>query len=211
MRACAGPEECIFVTQTGHKPPLFIAVGGLSGSGKSTLARALAAALPDAVMIDSDVTRKEMFGVARDQRLPPEAYASEVTQKMCDLMEERCRKYLAEGKSVVMSQTFHFPGIRERQEDIAAGQGARFLGIWLEADVGVLCDRVTKRKGDASDASAEIVKMQSQFPSGPVLWSVLDASQPPEDVFRAAMALVSSRSSSFSHPRAGGDPETGSS
>src|SRR5262249_37016320 len=49
-----------------HPPaPLLVAVGGLSGTGKSVLARALApfvAPHPGAVVLRSDVLRKQIFG-----------------------------------------------------------------------------------------------------------------------------------------------------
>jgi predicted kinase len=47
-------------------PACLIAIGGFSGSGKSTLARVLAAligAVPGAVVIRSDETRKQLCGV----------------------------------------------------------------------------------------------------------------------------------------------------
>ena len=59
-----------------HPPPAcLIALGGFSGSGKSTLARALApliGAVPGAVVIRSDETRKQLCGVDPFQRLDPE-------------------------------------------------------------------------------------------------------------------------------------------
>src|SRR6185437_1667099 len=66
-------------------PARLVAVGGLSGTGKSLLTQALAPMLlpePGAVWLRSDVERKRLFGVAETDRLPAEAYASEVTARI---------------------------------------------------------------------------------------------------------------------------------
>src|SRR5437588_5452872 len=63
-------------------PAHLVAVGGLSGTGKSMVARALAPELPPApgaVVVRSDVERKARFGLRDDERLPPEAYAPEMS------------------------------------------------------------------------------------------------------------------------------------
>ena len=69
-----------------HQPPAcLIAIGGFSGSGKSTLARALApliGAVPGAVVIRSDETRKQLCGVDPLQRLGPEGYTVDVTRQV---------------------------------------------------------------------------------------------------------------------------------
>ena len=57
--------------------PCLVAVGGFSGSGKSTLALSLApsvGAVPGAVVLRSDETRKRLCGVPLLQRLGPEGY-----------------------------------------------------------------------------------------------------------------------------------------
>jgi hypothetical protein len=66
-------------------PACLIAIGGLSGSGKSTLARALApliGAVPGAVVIRSDETRKQLCGVDPLQRLGPEGYTAEMSRQV---------------------------------------------------------------------------------------------------------------------------------
>ena len=75
------------------RAPRLISIGGLSGSGKSTVARMLApriGSFPGAVHIRSDAERKRMFGVPFDAKLPPSAYALEVTGPcLCGLRETR--------------------------------------------------------------------------------------------------------------------------
>src|SRR5690606_26620074 len=65
--------------------PDFVAVGGLSGTGKSTLAAALAPKLgppPGAVHLRSDLERKAMFGRAETERLGPDCYTDEATERV---------------------------------------------------------------------------------------------------------------------------------
>jgi hypothetical protein len=53
--------------------PTLVAVGGLSGTGKSVLARALASHIPPepgAIILRTDLIRKEMFGLDSGERLP---------------------------------------------------------------------------------------------------------------------------------------------
>src|SRR5258705_11973006 len=60
--------------------PKLVAVGGLSGTGKSVLARALApgvAPLPGAVVLRTDILRKQRFQVAETDKLPASAYRPE--------------------------------------------------------------------------------------------------------------------------------------
>src|SRR3954467_6997340 len=60
--------------------PRMFAVGGLSGTGKSALARGLAPLLtppPGAIVLRSDVLRKQLFGVKETERLPSAAYTPE--------------------------------------------------------------------------------------------------------------------------------------
>ena len=74
--------------------PRLIAVGGLSGTGKTVLARALApivAPQPGAVVLRSDVIRKQMFGVADTERLPPSAYTPELAERVYATLAERAR------------------------------------------------------------------------------------------------------------------------
>ena len=76
-----------------HPPaPTLIAVGGLSGTGKSVLARALAphiAPQPGAVLLRTDVLRKQQFKVRETDRLPESAYRPEVTGIIYDTIVQR--------------------------------------------------------------------------------------------------------------------------
>lgn len=170
--------------------PRLITIAGLSGSGKSTLARALVAALPEAVLVESDTIRKELNGVPMTQKLPEEAYSREATEKLIAETNRRMIEAFAAGKTVVQTTVLSSPAGRERQAAFAAENGATFQGIWLQTDLGVLFDRVSKRKGDASDATAEIVQRQASRSPGEITWPVIDAGQPREKVLRQALEIL---------------------
>lgn len=166
----------------------------MSGTGKSTLAVALAAALPDAVHIDSDKERKKMFGVPETERLPAEAYTSETSQRLLDVLDAAISASLAAGKSVVLSSTFYTAGSIPRAENTAAEAGAAFTGILLQADVQTLFDRVSKRTNDASDAGVDIVALQDkrrvEFPAH---WHRVNAGRAREDVLAEALDILNAR------------------
>lgn len=170
-----------------------ILVSGLSGAGKSTLARSLAAALPDAVLLDSDVMRKELYGVPPTQKLPEEAYAWEFTKKLIAETERRIAQAVGEGKTVVQTVVLVREEQRERQEEFARSLGADFQGLWLQAEVATLFKRVSARKNDASDAGVEMVERQSDGFSGSFggSWAVLDAAGTPDEVLQQALDVVS--------------------
>lgn len=176
--------------QNHQKKPVLITVSGLSGSGKSTVAKALAALLPNTVYLDSDETRKEIFGVPHTQKLPPEAYTPEATQKLIDETARRIRDHIAAGKNVVQSVMLVSGVARDRQEELAREAGAEFQGIWLTAGARILFERVAARKGDASDASLEFAKEQQLWDIGAVKWPMIDAGQPREDVVKQALDIL---------------------
>ena len=78
-----------------HPPrPCLVAVGGFSGTGKSTLALGLApsvGAVPGAVVIRSDEIRKRLSGVSPLDRLGPEGYSSEMSERVYATVAERAR------------------------------------------------------------------------------------------------------------------------
>jgi len=156
--------------------PVLFAVGGASGSGKSTLARALAPQVAGgAVVLRTDAIRKELWGVALRDRLPQEAYATAVSQRVYALMEARAKSMLRQGVTVIADATFTHPDSRRRVEALAAGCGVPFHGIWLDAPGDVLKDRVAARAGDASDATPAVVARQLQDDWGVISWSRFDS------------------------------------
>lgn len=185
------------------RPAFLIAVSGLSGSGKSTLARALRDNIPDSVHIDSDETRKEIFGVPVTQKLPREAYSPEATQKVVAEIEKRISENLKQGKTVITSSLLSSEAVRKKQETLAKTNGAGFAGLWLKTPDAVLIDRVTKRTNDASDADINVVAKQILAIPQNVEWPVIDAAQTREKVLEQALASIRRKIDATHHLRNG--------
>jgi aminoglycoside phosphotransferase family enzyme/predicted kinase len=175
-------------------PARLIAIGGLSGTGKSTVAAALAPELgarPGARVLRSDVIRKRLFGLEPEARLPEQAYTAEVTARVYNALRDTAEAALAAGYCAIIDAVALRPKERESFAAVAHKAGVPFTGIWLDAPIGALSMRVAARRGDASDATAEIVEHQSRVDPGPVDWTRIDASGSPADslvALRAALA-----------------------
>ncbi len=173
--------------------PRMIAIGGFSGTGKSTLAAQLApriGAVPGAVHLRSDLERKSMAGVAETERLPASAYTAEAAAKVYDLLIEKSAVVLEAGQAVVVDAVFSKPEERAAIEAVAAQQGAAFTGLWLEVPVEEMIRRVKGRKGDASDATADVVQTQLARGAGAVEWQQVDAGGSPAATLAAALRLI---------------------
>lgn len=173
--------------------PQLIAIGGLSGTGKSTLARTLAPDLgpaPGAVTVRSDGTRKRLFGRHPEERLGPEAYREEVSERVFARMADRARSLLEAGHAVIADGVFLRPEQRARLERAAGAAGAPFHGLWLEAPDDVAVHRVEGRNGGASDATAEVVRMQRAADPGPLDWGRIRAEGGPGEVAAAARRII---------------------
>ncbi len=144
-------------------PAHIVAVGGLSGTGKSTLAAALApdlGASPGAVHLRSDVERKLMLGVEETVQLGPEAYTPEANIRVYAALMCKARLAVAAGHAVIIDAVFPSEGERQDAQGLAAELGVPFQGLWLTARREVLLARVAARKGDASDATPDVVEQQ---------------------------------------------------
>jgi uncharacterized protein len=177
-----------------HPPaPMLVAVGGLSGTGKSVLARALApllAPMPGAVLLRSDVLRKQLFGVGETDRLPATAYNADVGERIYDTMAQRAGRILAQGHSLVVDAVFARQTERSAIRDIARSASVRFVGLFLVADLATRQSRVGRRKADASDATPAIAELQEAYDIGAIDWDVIDASGPPETTLQRGQARI---------------------
>ena len=169
--------------------PRLVAVGGLSGTGKSRLARGLAPHLgpaPGALVLRSDVIRKRRAGATPLDRLPPEAYAPNVTAAVYAALVAEARTALEAGRSVVADAVFGQAPERAAIGEAARAAGVRFDALWLTAPLDVREARVGARSGDASDATVDVVRRQGELSLAAPEWSQLDASGTPETMFARA-------------------------
>ena len=158
--------------------PVLVATGGRSGTGKSGLARALASQLtpmPGAVVLRSDAERKALFGKDENEKLPPAAYAAEVTSRVYAVIADKARRAAAAGHSAILDAVFGEPHERALAEASAAVLGVAFRGFFLEAPLATRLERVGARSPDASDADAAVALAQESYDLGPLGWTRIDA------------------------------------
>jgi uncharacterized protein len=180
-----------------HPPaPTLVAVGGLSGTGKSVLARALAPIVmpqPGAVVLRTDVLRKQKFGVNETDRLPEIAYQPEMTATIYGLLAQHALLILSQGHSAVVDAVFAHESERAAVHDIACKLNIRFVGLFLQTDLATRLSRVGRRQRDASDATPEIAGLQEQYDIGAVDWDIIDASGTPDQILEQCQARITHR------------------
>lgn len=166
-----------------HPPaPRLIVVGGLSGTGKSVLARMLAPnlpPLPGAIVLRSDVVRKQMFGIGQTERLPPSAYTPELAQQVYDILARNAKRVLAQGHSVIIDGVFARETERDAFAALAEACRVPFAGLFLIADLATRQTRIGGRRDDASDATQEVAALQEHYSIGHVGWATIDATGTP--------------------------------
>ena len=174
-------------------PPRLIAVGGLSGTGKSLLARTLAPDIgrpPGARVLRTDVLRKRLAGRNALDRLDQAAYTADMSERTYQALYGAASTLLSAGHSVIADAVFSKPGERHAIEKVAQDHGLPFHGLWLEAQSDALIERVEKRTGDASDATAAVVRHQLTYDLGTLTWTRIDASGEPDKTLRAAQRVI---------------------
>lgn len=174
-------------------PPRLVAVGGLSGSGKSTVARALApwiGAPPGALVLRSDVVRKRLAGIDPAERAGPEAYAAGMSERVYEALRQVAATALAAGRTVIVDAVHARPEERAAVEAVARRLGVPFAGLWLDAPAGALIERVERRQGDVSDATADVVRQQLRYALGEVAWRRVAAASGPAEVAAAVGRLL---------------------
>jgi len=170
-----------------------MAIGGLSGTGKSILARSLAPSLgplPGAVILRTDVIRKQLFRVNEADRLPESAYQPKTNRQIYEILEQQAFRILSQGHSVVTDAVFADEGERIAIRDVARKRNVRFAGVFLRAGLETRLKRIGRRESDASDATPAIAERQDQYDIGKLDWTVVDASGTPEQTLTRCQAQI---------------------
>lgn len=144
---------------------------GLPGSGKTFRSQAL---LEDrgAIRIRSDVERKRMHGldaVADSRAAGLAIYTPEATQRTYERLFTLARIALQAGLPAVLDAAFLRRGERARAQDLAREMGAAFGILDCQAPPDVLRERLAHRRGDASEADAQVLArlVEAAEPLGP--------------------------------------------
>jgi uncharacterized protein len=157
------------------------------------LARGLAGLIeppPGAVIVRSDVIRKHLFGAGEATKLPESAYRPDTTKRVYDELASTAQHVLGQGCSVVLDAAYLQEAERVEIASLAARCGARFVGLFLTADLATRLARIEQRRGDASDATRDVALKQETFAIGAVNWHMIDASGTPERSLRSACATL---------------------
>jgi len=173
--------------------PAIVAVGGLSGSGKTTLARALAPSIgpaPGAVVLRSDEIRKRLWGVSPLTKVGPAGYTPEMSARVYETLAADAAAVARAGHVAVVDAVFARAEDRIAIERAAGGAGVRFAAVWLQAPQATLIERVSHRTPDASDADADVVRMQCAQWAEDVRWPRLSAAADPPAVEALARASL---------------------
>jgi uncharacterized protein len=171
--------------------PRLIAIGGLSGTGKSVLARALAplaAPRPGALVVRSDVERKQLFGIAETEHLSTDQYTPEANARVYDILSRKAARIVAAGYSVIVDAVFAKHD--ERAAIAAVSAAVPFHGVFLVADLKTRINRVGRRGLDASDADTNVARQQESLALGDMDWTKIDASGSPQDTLARARTVL---------------------
>jgi predicted kinase len=171
--------------------PRLIAIGGFSGTGKSTLAYGLAPRLgapPGARVLRSDVLRKRVMGRA------PESLAGRGLWRGRNRwsMAGSARRPAAAERRLQRHPRCGLPaaGGAGRGGSAGARSPGRFSGPLARAKPRSWRGGSRGRRGDASDATVEILRRQLAFPTGPIAWHRVDVGGTPAVALAAVSKMI---------------------
>jgi predicted kinase len=131
---------------------------------------------PGGVILRSDVVRKHLFGVEPADPLPPIGYHPSVGRTVYELLARSAGEVATAGYVAIVDAVFGSEEGRRLVRETAERNGVPFTGIWLDAPLAVMERRLTARRGDASDATVDVLRQQQATVSPPADWIRIDAS-----------------------------------
>lgn len=136
--------------------PAVVVMCGLPATGKSTIARAIAEPY-EAVILRSDVVRKQLAGLEPTQRVPDdrvdEIYSDAFTERVYGEVAERAAEALRHGRAVVLDAMHPTATSREASRRIADQAGVPAVLIHARATDSAIHERMAQRAGDRSEVS----------------------------------------------------------
>ncbi len=173
-----------------------VLVGGLPGTGKTTVAAGLAERT-GAVVLRTDVIRKQLAGLAPDQHgsaaFGEGLYTAEATAATYDELLTRARHELTHGATVILDASWSDAAQRDRARRLADDTVADLIEMCCVAPAEVTTQRIRARAArgtDASDAdehvAAAMAKAADPWPEA----TGLTTDRPVEQTLRNAVDLV---------------------
>jgi hypothetical protein len=164
--------------------PMLIVMCGLIGSGKSTLAASLASRL-DAIVLRSDLVRKELAGLSPKERrfvgFEEGIYGRKMTEKTYGVLLEKARKILEAGRTVILDASFLRKDYRKQALKLAASVGVEAWCCWCRCPQELLRkrlrERLAKEEGPSDAREALLEPMVESF-------------QPPNEWPKESLILV---------------------
>lgn len=153
--------------QTAAKAPAkLILLQGVSGSGKSHFAQQLLQRI-DGIVISSDRTRKQLFGINPQDRVTPQQktalYSSSMNQKTYRTLESNASIALQSGITVIVDATFIKKAHRSRFYQLCQSLALDCYVISIKISSKVAAASIAKRhtfNQDPSDADEKVLKRQ---------------------------------------------------
>ena len=143
-----------------------LATTGLSASGKTCVSAAMAGEL-DLIRLRSDVERKRLHGLGplddSKSGLGTDLYSPEATEKTYLHLAGLARDLLASGFSVIVDAACLKEHERTLFAKVAEAQGVPFALLHCEAPEQLRREWVRNRKGDASEATEELLDAQQNW------------------------------------------------
>jgi aminoglycoside phosphotransferase family enzyme/predicted kinase len=173
-----------------------VLVGGLPGTGKSTLARGIGQ-VSGAVVLRSDVVRKERAGLAPEQPAGADyghgIYTPAASASVYEELVRRAADALRRGETVVLDASWSDEAVRADARRVANETFTDVIELRCVAPVDVTAARMTARAaagGDASDAGAAIAAAMAETADSWPTSVALDTDADPENVLREALLHI---------------------
>ena len=143
-----------------------LATTGLSASGKTCVSAAMAGEL-GLIRLRSDVERKRLHGLAPLESSRSSTggnlYTAEATAKTYQRLAELAGQVLAAGLPVIVDAASLRENERSLLASVAEAQGVPFALIHCEAPETLRREWIRNRKGDASEATEELLDTQQTW------------------------------------------------